>query len=79
MGFDLAKNKDGPTTTDGSPLVFKFDKSIFRLRSMGDSLLSNNARDYQPGYAKKGKAGKKDERKGKPADYATEFNNHADS
>jgi replicative DNA helicase len=60
MGFDLAKNKDGPTTTDGAPLVFPFDKSIFRLRSMGDSLLSNNTRDYQPGYAKKPKASKKE-------------------
>lgn len=85
MGFDLAKNKDGPTTTDGAPLVFQFDKSIFRLRSMGDSLLSNNARDYQPGYAKKAKAGKAAKtnqpppRQGKQGDWSTEFTNHADS
>lgn len=52
MGFDLCKNKDGPTTTDGAPMVFPFDKSIFRLRSWSDSLLSNNARDYQAGYKK---------------------------
>lgn len=65
MGFDLCKNKDGPTTTDGAPLVFPFDKSIFRLRSWSDSLLSNNARDYQAGYkkpdAKKPKGRAKDE------------------
>lgn len=60
MGFDLAKNKDGPTTTDGAPLVFPFDKSIFRLRSWGDSLLSNNTRDYQAGYKKPTKPGKKE-------------------
>jgi replicative DNA helicase len=60
MGFDLAKNKDGPTTTDGAPLVFPFDKSIFRLRSWSDSLLSNNARDYQAGYKKPAKASKKE-------------------
>jgi hypothetical protein len=27
---------------------------------MGDSLLSNNTRDYQPGYAKKPKVSKKE-------------------
>lgn len=56
MGFDLAKNKDGPTTTDGAPLVFPFDKSIFRLRSWSDSLLSNNTAKYQAGYTRPTKA-----------------------
>jgi hypothetical protein len=40
--------------------VFPFDKSIFRLRSWSDSLLSNNARDYQAGYKKPAKASKKE-------------------
>jgi replicative DNA helicase len=66
MGIDIAKNKDGPTTTDGNPLVLYFDKSIFRLRSWTDSLLSNNTAKYQAGYDKNTKAkqksgGKKDE------------------
>lgn len=65
MGFDLAKNKDGPTTTDGAPLVFPFDKSIFRLRSWSDSLLSNDTRDYQAGYDRDTKARKKQAAKGK--------------
>jgi replicative DNA helicase len=64
MGFDLAKNKDGPTTTDGAPLVFPFDKSIFRLRSWSDSLLSNDARDYQAGYDRKTKARERSAKKG---------------
>jgi replicative DNA helicase len=56
MGLDIAKNKDGPTTTDGTPMVLYFDKSIFRLRSWTDSLLSNNTAKYQAGYDKpKGK------------------------
>lgn len=50
MGLDLVKNKDGPVTTDGPPIVLKFDRSIFRLRSMTDSLLSNNAAKHQAGY-----------------------------
>jgi replicative DNA helicase len=56
MGFDLAKNKDGPVTTDGNPLVFYFDKSIFRLRSWTDSLYSNNPSNYQAGYQRETKA-----------------------
>lgn len=64
MGFDLAKNKDGPTTTDGAPLVFPFDKSIFRLRSWSDSLLSNDTRDYQAGYDRKTKARERGAKKG---------------
>lgn len=76
MGFDLAKNKDGPTTTDGPPLVFPFDKSIFRLRSWSDSLLSNNTTKYQAGYdrntkAKQKQAGKNG--KAKQDDWHAEF------
>lgn len=59
MGFDLAKNKDGPVTTDGSPLVFYFDKPIFRLRSWTDSLYSNNPSNYQAGYQKPTQATRK--------------------
>lgn len=65
MGFDLAKNKDGPTTTDGPPLVFPFDKSIFRLRSWSDSLLSNDTREYQAGYTRPTKAKEKQKQGGK--------------
>ena len=50
MAVDLVKNKDGPTTTDASPMVLYFDKSVFRLRSWTDSLLSNNPDHYQAGY-----------------------------
>lgn len=76
MGFDLAKNKDGPTTTDGPPLVFPFDKSIFRLRSITDSLRSNNTAKYQAGYdrntkAKQRQSGKS--RKGSDANWHEEF------
>lgn len=71
MGFDLAKNKDGPTTTDGAPLVFPFDKSIFRLRSWSDSLLSNNTRDYQAGYNRKTQAKQRQEKRGGKARQST--------
>jgi replicative DNA helicase len=76
MGFDLAKNKDGPTTTDGAPLVFYFDKSIFRLRSWTDSLLSNDAAKYQAAYSKQTMARKK--QAGKKDTWHKEFSNHAD-
>lgn len=52
MGLDLVKNKDGPTTTDGPPIVLKFDKSIFRLRSSTDKLLSNDGHLHQAGTRK---------------------------
>jgi replicative DNA helicase len=69
MGFDLAKNKDGPTTTDAAPLVFPFDKSLFRLRSWSDSLLSNNAAKYQAGYDRQTKARmRKEEKQGSSLD-----------
>lgn len=56
MGLDLVKNKDGPTTSDGPPIVLYFDKTIFRLRSWTDSLLSNNTAKYAAGYTKNTKA-----------------------
>lgn len=59
MGLDLVKNKDGPTTSDGPPVVLYFDKSIFRLRSWTDSLLTNNTTNYQAGYKKPTQASRK--------------------
>lgn len=79
MGFDLVKQKDGPVTTDGAPLVFPFDKSIFRLRSWSDSLLSNNTADYQAGYNKPTTASKKKAARatggkaGQGSDWAADF------
>jgi len=65
MGLDLCKNKDGPTTTDGAPLVFFFDKSIFRLRSTTDSLNTNNPEKYRAGYTKETKAVVRQQERGK--------------
>ncbi len=59
MGLDLVKQKDGPTTSDGPPVVLYFDKSIFRLRSWTDDLLSNNTAKYQAGYDRQTKARQK--------------------
>lgn len=73
MGFDLAKNKDGPVTTDGNPLVFYFDKPIFRLRSWTDSLYSNNPSNYQAAYQKPTKATNRKAVKTKDAEWANEF------
>lgn len=73
MGFDLAKNKDGPVTTDGNPLVFYFDKPIFRLRSWTDSLYSNNPSNYQAGYQKPTQASKRRSGKGKDDDWGKDF------
>lgn len=68
MGLDVVKNKDGPCTTDGPPIVFYWDKSVFRLRSWSDSLLSNDFEKYQAGLAQKraeAKQGKKQGKQGK--------------
>ena len=73
MGFDLAKNKDGPVTTDGNPLVFFFDKPIFRLRSWTDSLYSNNPSNYQAGYQKSTQASKRKSGKSKDDDWGKDF------
>jgi replicative DNA helicase len=53
MGLDVVKNKDGPCTTDGPPIVFYWDKALFRLRSWSDSLLTNDFEKYQAGLAAK--------------------------
>jgi len=63
MGFDLCKNKDGPTTTDGTPLAFYFDKSIFRLRSTTNSLSTNDPSKYRAGYEKETMAVKRKQEK----------------
>lgn len=42
LGFDLVKNKDGPTTNGVDPMVLKFFKECFRLTSMERKLFSNN-------------------------------------
>lgn len=52
MGLDVVKNKDGPTTTDAVPIGLRWDKSIFKLRSDNDSLLSNNREHQQRGMGK---------------------------
>lgn len=77
MGLDLVKQKDGPTTSDGPPVVLYFDKSIFRLRSWTDDLLSNNTAKYQAGYDKPTKATKQ-KGQGKQ-EWHTEFTTHADA
>lgn len=47
LGLDLAKQKDGPTTTDGEPIVLRFDKEFFRLTSVDEKLFSNNDEQRQ--------------------------------
>jgi replicative DNA helicase len=47
VGIDLVKQKDGPTTSDGDPLVLRFDKEFFRLTSVDEKLFSNSDEQRQ--------------------------------
>lgn len=47
LGLDVVKQKDGPTTTDGEPIVMRFDKEFFRLTSTDEKLFSNKPGERQ--------------------------------
>lgn len=45
LGFDLVKQKDGPTTGGGEPLALRFDKEYFRLTSLESRMYGPNGEE----------------------------------